>query len=313
MTPDLSPDLASPSALELAQAQRARRGELFRESPLQWAKRATFGLLRALQPARIAQVPFNTWLWLVSLIEPGALPDPEAAPMVFEGVCGIARDLSVATLMRAHSRGLHPSSHVGPIKWWSPPERCVLFFDEFHISSRLKRQMRQGRYTVTFDRDFEATIAACAEPRDGKWPVTWITPKLMHAYAALYDAGFAHSFEVWNEAGVLAGGGYGVAAGGVFIIESQFSREPNTSKMGLTSLIHHLSSWGFAMADGKGPTPTILDMGFRVIPRADYLARLAVVGQTPVRPGRWQVEADLKTVAAWEPGPAPAKKSATAV
>ena len=32
-------------------------------------------------------------------------------------------------------------------------QRCVLFFDEFHMSKRLKRLMRQGRYTVTFDRD----------------------------------------------------------------------------------------------------------------------------------------------------------------
>jgi leucyl/phenylalanyl-tRNA---protein transferase len=309
MARDLSPDLAPQPAFELdrmhapaAAPAIARRAMLFRETPLRRAKRAAFGLLRAVQPARIAQVPVNARLWLSSLVNPGqGLPDAAAAPMRFEGVCGIARELSVETLMRAHSSGLHPAAHVGPIKWWSPPERCVLFFDQFHIASRLRRQMRQGRYSVTFDREFDATIAACAEPRGGRWPVTWITPKLMHAYAALHDAGFAHSFEVWNEAGELAGGGYGVAAGGVFVIESQFSREANTSKMGLTSLICHLARWGFTMADGKGPTPTILDMGFRVIPRRDYLARLAEVGGKTVRPGRWQVEADLKTVAAWEP------------
>jgi len=312
MPPSLSTNLAASPLLDGAPPDHARRDALFHEPPVRWAKRAAFGLVRALQPARIAQVPVNTWLWLASLTKPGDwLPDPAAAPMRHEGVCGIARDLSVENLMRAHCRGLHPSAHVGPLKWWSPPERCVLFFDEFHIASRLKRQMRQGRHTVTFDRDFEGTIAACAEPRDGRWPVTWITPRLMRAYAALFDAGFAHSFEVWNEAGELAGGGYGVAAGGVFVIESQFSREPNTSKMGATSMIYHLARWGFAMADGKGPTPTILDMGFRVIPRADYLARLAAVGAKPVKPGRWQVEDDLKTVAAWEPKPAAAKNTMT--
>jgi potassium/hydrogen antiporter len=36
----------------------------------------------------------------------------------------------------------------------------VLFFDETHISKSLRRQMRQGRYTVTFDRDFEGVIKA---------------------------------------------------------------------------------------------------------------------------------------------------------
>ena len=231
----------------------ASRNALFREPPLKWAKRAGLGLVRALQPGRISQVPLNIWLWVVALVEPGAgLPDPEAAPMAFQGVCGIARDLSVVTLLRAHCRGLYPSAHVGPIKWWSPPEHCVLFFDEFHIASRLKRQMRQGRHTVTFDRDFDAVIVACAEPRDGKWPVTWITPKIMHAYADMHDAGFAHSFEVWNEAGELVGGGFGVAAGGVFIIESQFSRETNTSKMGCTSLAYHLVAVGLRHGQRQG-------------------------------------------------------------
>jgi len=312
MQPDASTALAPSPSADIPSGRRERREALFREPPLKWAKRAGLGLVRALQPGRISQVPLNIWLWLVALVEPGAgLPDPEAAPMAFQGVCGIARDLSVVTLLRAHCRGLYPSAHVGPIKWWSPPEHCVLFFDEFHIASRLKRQMRQGRHTVTFDRDFDAVIVACAEPRDGKWPVTWITPKIMHAYADMHDAGFAHSFEVWNEAGELVGGGFGVAAGGVFIIESQFSRETNTSKMGCTSLAYHLARWGFAMANGKGPTPTILDMGFRCISRADYLTRLAAVGQTPVKPGRWEVEADLKTVAAWDPKAAGAKTSTT--
>ncbi len=53
----------------------------------------------------------------------------------------------------------------------------MLFFDEFHMSKRLKRLMRQGRYTVTFDRDFEAVIKACAGKREGRWPLTWITPR----------------------------------------------------------------------------------------------------------------------------------------
>ena len=35
----------------------------------------------------------------------------------------------------------------------------------------------------------------------------------MRAYAQAYDAGHAHSFEVWNEAGELVAGGYGVAIG----------------------------------------------------------------------------------------------------
>src|SRR4029079_15572217 len=64
--------------------------------------------------------------------------------------------------------------------------------------------------------------------------LAWITPRVMRAFADLFDAGYAHSFEVWNGRGELAGGGYGLALGRTFITESQFSREPNTSKMGFT-------------------------------------------------------------------------------
>ena len=123
----------------------------------------------------------------------------------------------------------------------------------------------------------------------------------MHAYAAAYDAGHAHSFEVWNEKGELAGGGYGVAVGNSFVTESQFSREPNTSKIGFTVLNWHLANWGFAFNDGKDLTPTTRDMGFREIPRRDFLNRLTTAGKNPGRIGRWQVDADMQTVADWQP------------
>lgn len=213
----------------------------------------------------------------------------------------IAHDLSVPKLLSAYRRGLYPFSHIAPLKWWSPPKRSVLFFNEVHIAKRLRRQIRQGNYTVTFDRDFEGVIAACAGHRQHRWHLTWITPSIMHSYADLFDAGYAHSFEVWNERGDLAGGGYGVAVGGAFVTELQFSREPNTSKIGITVLNWHLSNWGFAFNDGKLMTPTSYDMGFREIPRDDYLAHLAQTVRRPDKKGRWQVETDLATVADWQP------------
>src|SRR5713226_2524298 len=115
-------------------------------------------------------------------------------------------------------------------------------------------------------------------------------------------AGYAHSFEVCNGAGALVGGGYGVAVGRAFFTESQFSAEPNTSKIGFTVLNWHLAKWGFAFNDGKWTTPTIAEMGFDLIPRAEFRARLALAAREAGKPGRWQVETDLKTVADWQPG-----------
>lgn len=284
-------------------AAHRRRADLFREAPAQTVRRLLLGCAWPLKPERIAGLPNLLRLWLADVVDPAtALPDPAAALDNPPGLCGIARDLSVPTLVDAYRRGLYPFAHVGPLKWWSPPERCLLTFPDLHISRRLRSHLRQARYQVTFDRDFCGVMKACAAPRDGKWQLTWITPTIMRAYADLHDAGFAHSFEVWNESRELAGGGYGVAVGRTFTIESRFVRESNTSKIGLAVLNWHLARWGFAFIDNKGPTQNVLEMGFRMMPRAEFCALLAGAANAPSRVGCWRTEADLKAVADWHPG-----------
>lgn len=283
-------------------ADDARRRDLFRETLAQRLQRVALGTAWSLKGTRAAGLPALLGLWARDLVGPAdGLPDPDRTVNPF-GVCGMVHDASPAALEAAYARGLFPFAHVGPLKWISPAERCILLLDELHIAKRLRRQMRQGRYTVTFDRDFEGVITACAGRRAGRWHLTWITPTIMRLYAEAFDAGHVHSFEVWNEAGELVGGGYGVAAGGAFFTESQFSHEPNTSKIGFTVLHWHLARWGFLLDDGKWPTPTILDMGFRTVPRSAFRALLADAATRPGKPGRWSVETDLATVAAWQPG-----------
>jgi leucyl/phenylalanyl-tRNA---protein transferase len=281
----------------------ARRAALFRESLTDIAERWTLGIVWALSPKRVRGLPVLLRLCFEEFLAPDyALPDPERAAARPPGLAGIVHELTLPTLLAAYRRGLYPFAHIPPLKWWSPPLRSILFFNELHIAKRLRRQMRQSHYTVTLDRAFDEVIAACAGHREGRWHLTWITPRIMRTYAELFDAGYAHSFEVWNERGELVGGGYGVAFGGAFVTESQFSREPNTSKIGFTVLNWHLARWGFAFNDGKQMTPTCHDMGFREIPRSDYLNRLAAADRLSGKIGRWQNEADVATVADWQPG-----------
>jgi leucyl/phenylalanyl-tRNA---protein transferase len=296
----------------VADERAARRAALFSETPLQKLERCALGTAWALKPSRIGGLPGLTRMWLTDLVAPRReLPDPDRTLDQPPGLCGMVHDLSVPTLTQAYRRGLFTFAHFGPLKWFSLPERCVLFFDELHTGKTIRRALRQGRYRVTFDRDFEGVIKACAGRRDGKWHVTWITPRIMRAYAELFDAGYVHSFEVWNEAGTLVGGGYGVSVGRIFFTESQFSHESDTSKIGFTVLNWHLAQWGYVLNDGKWETPTIRSMSFRVIPRTEFLAHLAAGAQAGGKPGRWQVEADLKTVAAWQPKGAPEKNQTT--
>ena len=123
----------------------------------------------------------------------------------------------------------------------------------------------------------------------------------MRLYADLFDAGYAHSIEVWNRDGELAGGSFGLAIGRAFFGESQFSGEAHTSKIAMAALTWHLAKWGFAFSDGKWETPTLRDMGFHCIPRTEFLAHVDGAVHQPGRKGRWRTETDLATVAAWQP------------
>lgn len=280
-----------------------RRSALFRESFADMAERWTLGLAWALMPSRIAGIPNLVKLCSRELLAPDfALPDPERALDQPPGLAGIVHDFTMPTLLAAYRRGLYPFAHVGPLKWWSPPKRSVLFFDAFHMSNNLRRLMRQGRYTVTFDRDFEGVILGCAGKRQGRWHLTWITPRIMRIYAEAFDAGYAHSFEVWNKDRKLVAGGYGLATGAAFSFESQFAHESNSSKVGMSILNWHLARWGFHFNDGKLIGPLWRSVGFREIPRHEFLKRLEQAEQVPGKNGRWQVEADPATVADWQPG-----------
>jgi leucyl/phenylalanyl-tRNA---protein transferase len=279
-----------------------RRAALFREGVLEKATRWSLALAWSMAPARLSGFPNVAKLCFAELLAPDyALPDPERAYDNPPGLAGIVHEFSLPTILAGYRRGLYPLAHIAPMKWWSPPQRSMLFFNNLHIAKRLRRQMRHGDYIVSFDRHFEGVIKACSGHRAGRWHVTWITPKVMRVYVDAFDAGYAHSFEVWNNRGDLVGGGYGVAIGGAFITESQFSHEPNTSKIGFSVLNWHLAHWGYAFNDGKVMTPPCHDMGFRDVPRADFLARLAHAEKRPGKSGRWQMEADAAAVADWQP------------
>jgi leucyl/phenylalanyl-tRNA---protein transferase len=282
--------------------QVARRDALFRETLSETVQRVVLGTAWSLQPKRLDRILPLARLAVLHLLEPDdTLPDLTKTPGAGELV-GLADDLSVATLAEAYAKGLFPHCHFGPTKWLSPPERCVLFFDEYHLSKRIRRFMRQGLYTVTFDRDFEGVIKACAGKREGHWHLTWITPRIMRAYAALFDAGLAHSFEVWDRDGELVGGGYGVAVGRVYFGESLFSHEDNTSKLGAAVLNWHLAKWGYVLNDSKWPTVNHLNVGYRMIPRGEFLRILGEAVGEGGKPGRWTVEASPEAIANWKPG-----------
>jgi hypothetical protein len=56
---------------------------------------------------------------------------------------------------------------------------------------------------------------------------------------------------------------------------------------------------GGSQLPGKWSTPTILDMGFRVIPRSEFLRHLVVGVRCEDKIGRWGVESGPEVVSQW--------------
>jgi leucyl/phenylalanyl-tRNA--protein transferase len=213
-------------------------------------------------------------------------PVEQASP---EGLLAVGGDLQPERLLEAYRHGIFPwYSGDQPILWWSPNPRTVLFPEKLHISRSLKRSLRPGIFSVTLDRCFRAVMTACAEPRpqypDGG---TWITAEMLAAYTRFHELGYAHSVETWKE-GQLVGGLYGVALGGAFFAESMFTRVPDTSKVGLVSLVRH--AWGFRIVDCQQSSPHIKMLGAEDIPRRDFLDHLAAALALPDRRGRWRLD-----------------------
>lgn len=207
------------------------------------------------------------------LVTPRPKYFPPADSADADGLLALGGELTSEWLLDAYEHGIFPwPLGEGTLAWWSPDPRGVLELDAFHVSRRLERTRRSGRFEITVDREFEAVVQACASAQDRAW-ATWITPSLRRAYARLHRLGLAHSVEVWGE-GRLAGGVYGVALGGFFAGESMFYDQRDASKVALAHLVERLRDRGFVLFDVQQVNPHTRSLGAVEIARSEYLRRL---------------------------------------
>ena len=200
-------------------------------------------------------------------------PDPRGATP--EGIVAVGGQPRPALLVEAYRRGIFPWPVEGyPLLWFSPAERAVLEFDRLHVPRSLARERRRTRLNFTFDRAFERVIRSCAAIERAHEEGTWITPAMVRGYTELHRLGGAHSVEAW-EGDELVGGLYGVDAGGAFAGESMFRLRPNASKLALLFLVEHLAARGLDWLDVQVLTPHVEALGARLIPREEFLDKLA--------------------------------------
>ncbi len=189
-------------------------------------------------------------------------------------------ELSPVGVLFAYSEGVFPMADEGTdrILWFRPDPRAIIPLDGFHVSRSLAKTIRQAKFVVSVDADFEGVMRGCADRPEG----TWISEEFIRVYGELHRQGHAHSVEVRRD-GRLVGGAYGVALGAAFMAESMFHSETDASKVALEALVRRLNERGFALLDVQYVTPHLSSLGAVEIPHRRYYELLSRAIRVPCR------------------------------
>lgn len=154
--------------------------------------------------------------------------------------------------------------------WYSSKERTLIPLDDrFRYPKSLQRVLNKNTFSVAINRDFLGVCQGCAH-RD----TTWISSELIDIYLQLNQAGWAYSFETWQD-DKLAGGILGIVIRGAFIGESMFFNIPNASKVAMVKLVEHLRSNKFVLFDAQMQNPHLERFGSYIIDNREYMKLLA--------------------------------------
>jgi leucyl/phenylalanyl-tRNA--protein transferase len=227
------------------------------------------------------------------ILDPNSEPVfPDSLQPDANGLIAVGGDLSERVLVEAYSKGIFPWFNGPPLMWFSTDPRPVLYPDRLRVSKRLGRILRQGRFEVRFDRDFEKVVFLCGTVPRPNQEGSWIDRSFFEAYTRLhYRKYLTHCVSVYRE-GSLCGGLYGVTLGRVFFGESMFSLQANASKVALVHLCEWIKRRNFLMIDCQQVTPHILKLGAVELSRNDYLTLLHEGLQAPHHHYRWSAEGE---------------------
>jgi leucyl/phenylalanyl-tRNA--protein transferase len=198
-------------------------------------------------------------------------PPPDRWPDT--DLIAVGGDLEPGTLIEAYRRGIFPmevSALQGALGWWSPDPRGIVPLDHLRVTTSMRQSAK--RFEIRVDTCFADVMRACADPsrEDG-----WITEPFIAAYTALHRLGWAHSVEVFDREGALAGGLYGVRIGAFFAGESMFHAQRDASKVALMGLVQLMRDSGMRLLDVQWCTEHLASLGAVEVSRAEYLALLA--------------------------------------
>ncbi len=189
----------------------------------------------------------------------GYLPHPlsVSSDLVFRGPIH-----DIPLLIFAYKYGYFPWYEINQeAAFFYPRKRYLIKPEEIKIPKSMNSYFNQGKFTITIDCEFKKIITHCMEIPRSNQGGTWITENFVNSYYIMHRIGIAHSVEVWDTKGQLAGGLYGVSMGKIFFGESMFSLQPNASRFGLISLAKILAANSFHFIDCQVENPYLSSFG----------------------------------------------------
>lgn len=180
--------------------------------------------------------------------------------------------ISPEELLTGYANGIFPMAdarHDSEATWYTARRRGIIPLDEFHVSSNVRRIVRNHHYHIKFDYAFREVMEACAERE-----TTWISDEIINSYCRLHELGYAHSVSVYDQKWKLVGGQYGVTLKAAFFGESMFGWAKEAGKVALYWTHQALTQGGFELWDTQFWSEHLAQFGAVEISAEEYRERL---------------------------------------
>ncbi|MDD2199058.1 MAG: leucyl/phenylalanyl-tRNA--protein transferase [Bacteroidales bacterium] len=187
-----------------------------------------------------------------------------------DGLLAVGGDLSPKRLILAYSNGIFPWFEQGEeIFWWAPNPRYIVEIETYKPSKNLLKLIKNDKFTVKFNVDFERIIENCAKISRKDQVGTWIGNDMIKAYSKLHKLGFVMCIGVYyyNE---LVGGLYGVELKQVFCGESMYHTMSDAGNVAFYYLIEYCKQKDIKIIDAQMETENMRKYGGHYISFDEY-------------------------------------------
>jgi leucyl/phenylalanyl-tRNA---protein transferase len=179
--------------------------------------------------------------------------------------------IDISSIIQGYAHGnFLMANDYQELGWYSSDQRTLIPLDDrFRYPQSLRRVLNKNTFSVAINQDFLGVCQGCAHRE-----TTWISSELIDIYLELHRAGWAYSFETWQN-NQLAGGILGIVIRGAFIGESMFFNIPDASKVAMVKLVEHLRSQNFVLFDAQMQNPHLARFGSYIISNKEYMKLLS--------------------------------------